>query len=114
MGLYPDAREEFEVSKTGDAFYIDSCLMAALCYKEEHLLPQAIQGLEEVVSDPRCRDAKGQAIRYELALLYEAEAQWGKAADTYQSIHSFHDVPRRLETLRRKGPAGQDTLPLAG
>jgi len=100
MGLYQEAKEEFEVSKTGDAFYLDSCLMAALCHKEERQLALAIRGLEAVLSDPRCQGAKGQAIRYELGLLYEAEAQWEKAADTFQSIPSFHDVPQRLEALR--------------
>ena len=106
MGLYPEAKEEFEVSKTGDAFYLDSCLMTALCHKEERHLALAIRGLEAVLSDPRCQGAKGQAIRYELGLLYEAESQWDKAADTFQSIPSFHDVPQRLEALKgRHQPA---------
>lgn len=103
MGLYPEARDEFEVSRTGDAFYLDSCLMTALCYKEERQLAQAIRGLEAVLSDPHCQGAKGQAIRYELGLLYETEAQWDKAATTFQSIPSFHDVPQRLETLKGRG-----------
>ena len=100
MGLYEEVKEEFEVSKQADSFYLDSCLMTALCFKEEQELVQAIKGLETVLADPRCQGAKGQAIRYELGLLYEAEAQWDKAAKTYQSIPSFHDVPQRLESLK--------------
>jgi len=100
MGLYREAKEEFDVSKNADSFYLDSCLMTALCFKEEQQLTQAIRGLETVLSDPRCQGAKGQAIRYELGLLYEAEAEWDKAAKTFQSIPSFHDVPQRLESLK--------------
>ncbi|HSA62142.1 MAG TPA: tetratricopeptide repeat protein [Nitrospiraceae bacterium] len=114
MGLYPEAKEEFEVSKTGDAFYLDSCLMTALCHKEERQLVQAIRGLEAVLADPRCQGAKGQAIRYELGLMYEAEAQWDKAAVTFQSIPSFHDVPQRLESLKGRHQPTQAEFRLAG
>lgn len=102
MGLYEEAKEEFEVSKSADAFYLDSCLMTALCLKEEHELGQAIRALESVLEDPRCEGAKGQAIRYELGLLYEAEAQWENAARTFQAIPSFHDVPQRLQLLKER------------
>ena len=113
MGLYAEAKEEFDVSKTGDAYYLDSCLMAALCYKEERQLAQAIRGLEAVLSDPRCKGAKSQAIRYELGLLYEAEAQWEKAANTFKSIPSFHDVPQRLESLKGRHQSAQTASRLA-
>ncbi len=107
MGLYTEAKDEFEVSRTGDAFYLDSGLMTALCHKEERQLAQAIRGLEVVLSDPRCQGAKGLAIRYELGLLYEAEAQWEKAVTTFQSIPSFHDVAQRLESLKGRHHSSQ-------
>ena len=113
MGLHQEAKEEFEVSRGSDTFYLDSCLMTALCFKEEQQLVHAIRGLEIVLSDSRCQGAKGQAIRYELGLLYEAEAQWEKAAKTYQSIPSFHDVPHRLESLRNRYQSGSAELRLA-
>lgn len=102
MGLYEDAMDEFHISKSSDSFYLDSCLMTALCLKEQHAYEPAIRGLEAVLSDPRCQGAKGQAIRYELGTLYEAESQWEQAVSTYQLIPSFHDVPQRLESLRGK------------
>lgn len=114
MGLYPEAKEEFDVAKNGDAFYLDSCLMTAMCLKEERQLVQAIRGLEAVLADPRCQGAKGQAIRYELGLLYEAEAQWDKAAHTFESIPSFHDVPQRLKSLKSRRPPAQAEFRLAG
>ncbi len=102
MGLYEAAKEEFRVSMKGDSFYLDSALMTAVCFKEEHHITQALHGLETVLTDPRCQGAKGQAIRYELGLLYEADEQWGKAAHAFESIPSFHDVPQRLAALKKR------------
>ncbi|MCP9447890.1 MAG: tetratricopeptide repeat protein [Nitrospira sp.] len=105
MGLYPEAREEFDVSRKVDIYYLDSCLMAALCFKEENRLAEAIQELETLLADSRCRGAKAQAIRYELGLLYEADAQWEKAVETFEAIPLFHDVRQRLATLKSRTQA---------
>jgi tetratricopeptide (TPR) repeat protein len=102
MGLYEEAKAEFRISINSDLFYLDSALMTAVCLKEEQHFAQAILELEAVLADPRCEGAKGQAIRYELGLLYEAEEQWEKATHAFQSIPSFHDVPQRLAALKGK------------
>jgi tetratricopeptide (TPR) repeat protein len=107
MGLYEEAKEEFQISTDSDSFYLDSALMTAVCLKEERHIAQAIHGLETVLTDPRCQGAKAQAIRYELGLLYEAEEQWEKAADAFQSIPSFHDVPQRLAALKGRQVSGE-------
>ena len=106
MGLYEEAKEEFRVSMNSDSFYLDSALMTAVCLKEEQHFTQAILELEPVSADPRCQGAKGQAIRYELGLLYEAEKQWEKATHAFQSIPSFHDVPQRLAALKGRQGGG--------
>jgi len=113
MGLYEDAMDEFYISKSADPFYLDSCLMTALCLKEQRAFGPAIQGLEAVLADPRCQGAKGQAVRYELGMLYEAESKWDQAVSTYQMIPSFHDVPQRLESLRGKAQADPKEFRLA-
>jgi tetratricopeptide (TPR) repeat protein len=107
MGLYEEAKEEFQVSMNSDSFYLDSALITAVCLKEERHITQAIQELEIVMVDPRCQGAKAQAIRYELGLLYEAEEQWEKAAHAFESIPSFHDVPQRLASLRGRQVRGE-------
>ncbi len=106
MGLYEEAKEAFQVSMNSDSFYLDSALMTAVCLKEGHHIALAIRGLETTLADPRCEGAKGQAIRYELGLLYEAEEQWEKAAHAFQSIPSFHDVPQRLAAIKGKQAGG--------
>ena len=107
MGLYEEAKASFQVSLKADTFYLDSALMTALCFKEQQQLTPAIFGIEAVLADPRCQGAKGQAIRYELGLLYEAVEQWEKAAHAFQAIPSFHDVPQRLAALKGKYSGGE-------
>ena len=113
MGLYEDAMDEFHLSKSADSFYLDSCLMTALCLKDQRAYAQAIRGLETVLADPRCQGAKGQAVRYELGMLYEAESQWEQAVSIYQMIPSFHDVPQRLESLRGKASSARSEFRIA-
>lgn len=114
MGLYAEAREEFEIVKRSDPFYVDACLMTALCLKEEKQAEDGIQELEGVLLDPRCQGAKGQAIRYELGLLYEAAGLWDKAVGTYRAIPSFHDVPQRLQSLQARSEPALSEFRLAG
>jgi tetratricopeptide (TPR) repeat protein len=100
MGLLDEAREEFALSMEGSDLFLDSCLMTAVCLKEQGQGKAASAQLEQLVNDPRCDGAKAQAIRYELGLLYETQEQWQKAAAIFESIPTFHDVPKRLEALR--------------
>ncbi|MDP9132131.1 MAG: tetratricopeptide repeat protein, partial [Nitrospirota bacterium] len=100
MGLLEEAKEEFAFSMKDSGFFVDSCLMMGLCLKEQEQSDQAIQVLEKLVADSRCRGGNAQLVRYELGLLYETMGSRDRAIAMYQSIPSFHDVPRRLETLR--------------
>lgn len=100
MGLLDEAKEEFVQSMTGNDLFLDSCLMTAVCLKEQGQGKAASEQLEQLINDARCQGAKAQAIRYELGLLYEAQEQWEKAAAIFESIPTFHDVPKRLDALR--------------
>ncbi len=125
MGLFDEAKEEFIFSMKDSGFFVDSCLMMALCCKEQSRPDQAIQLLEKLISDSRCRGGNAQLVRYELALLYENTGACERALGMYQSIPSFHDVPRRVEALRSQStngashpdmpaPAPTSPLPIAG
>lgn len=100
MGLLDEAKEEFAQSKEGSDLFLDSCLMTAVCLKEQGQGRAASEQLEQLVNDSRCQGAKAQAIRYELGLLYEKQEQWQKAVLIFEAIPTFHDVPKRLEALR--------------
>jgi tetratricopeptide (TPR) repeat protein len=100
MGLMDEAKEEFRLSMKDPDFFLDSCLMIAVCLKDQGEGQSASEQLELLLKDPKCQGAKAQAIRYELGLLYEAQEQWSQAAAIYESIPTFHDVPQRLESAR--------------
>ncbi|MBI3806241.1 MAG: tetratricopeptide repeat protein [Nitrospirae bacterium] len=106
MGLLDEAKEEFGLSMQSHDFFSNSCLMIAVCLKEQGECQSACTQIELLLKDPKCQGAKAQAIRYQLGVLYEAQEQWSKAATIYESIPTFHDVPLRLESTRaRRGPA---------
>ena len=106
MGLLDEAKEEFCFSMKSHEFFLDSCLMIAVCLKEQGECQSASAQLELLLKDPKCQGARAQAIRYELGLLYEAQEQWSQAAAIYESIPTFHDVPQRLESARaHRAPA---------
>ena len=112
MGLLDEAKEEFCLSMKSHDFFLDSCLMIAVCLKEQGECQSASAQLELLLKDPKCQGAKAQAIRYELGLLYEAQEQWSHAAAIYESIPTFHDVPQRLESARTHKGLGQPTSAL--
>jgi tetratricopeptide (TPR) repeat protein len=112
MGLLDEAKEEFDLSMKGPDYFLDACLMIAVCLKEQGEGRLASAQLELLLNDPKCQGAKAQAIRYELGLLYEAQEQWGQAAAIYESIPTFHDVPQRLESVRTRNVPAQPTSAL--
>jgi tetratricopeptide (TPR) repeat protein len=114
MGLLEEAKEEFLLSMKDSGFFVDSCLMMGLCLKEQGQSDQAIQLLEKLIADSRCRGGNAQLVRYELGLLYEKLGSRERAIAMYQSIPSFHDVPRRLETLHNHSSNGDDPSHLSG
>jgi tetratricopeptide (TPR) repeat protein len=106
MGLLEEAKEEFLYSMKDAGFFVDSCRMMALCFKEQDKSDRAIQILEKLVSDSRCSGESALTVRYELGLLYEKVAARDRAIAMYQSIPSFQDVPQRLHALRTDGHNG--------
>jgi len=109
MGLLDEAKEEFSFSMKSHDLFSDSCLMIAVCLKEQGECQSASAQLELLLTDPKCQGAKAQAIRYELGLLYEAQEQWSRAAAIYESIPAFHDVPQRLESARAHSAPAEPT-----
>ena len=109
MGLLDEAKEEFALSMKSHDYFSDSCLMIAVCLKEQGECQSASVQLELLLKDPKCQGAKAQAIRYELGLLYEAQEQWSQAAKIFESIPTFHDVPQRLESARAHSAQAEPT-----
>jgi len=109
MGLLDEAKEEFRLSMEGPDFFLDSCLMIAVCLKEQGDGRSASVQLELLLKNPKCQGAQAQAIRYELGLIYEAQEQWSQAAAIYELIPTFQDVPQRLESARAHRASAEPT-----
>lgn len=105
MGLFAEAQEEFAHAMKGPDVFPDACLMTAVCLKEQQQYDAACSQLEHLLTDPRCQGSKGQAIRYELGMLYETQQRWQLASTMFETIPSFHDVPQRLATIRAMSKA---------
>lgn len=101
MGLFEEAEEEFAFAMKKQDLFFDSCLMTAVCQKEQHKLGAACAQLERLLADSRCQGTKAQAIRYELGLLYEQDQRWQLAKTMFEVIPTFHDVPQRLADIHR-------------
>jgi tetratricopeptide (TPR) repeat protein len=90
--------------------------MLAACHQEGGDHHEAIKLLERALSDPRCDEAQGRWLRYDLASLYEKESRPEEALNMFNKIagadRNFKDVIQRIENLeghlgktRRKTPA---------
>ncbi|HEX2055001.1 MAG TPA: tetratricopeptide repeat protein, partial [Nitrospiraceae bacterium] len=110
MGLLEEAKEEFLSSMKNAGLFVDSCLMMALCFKEQEQFDRAIQILEKLLNDSRCAGKSAETVRYELGRLYEKTSARDRAIAIYQSIPSLHDVPQRLQALRTDGHNGTATV----
>jgi len=114
MGLLNEAMIEFKQAMNGPERFIDSCNMLAACHQESGNHPEAIKLLERALSDPRCDEAQGHWLRYDLASLYEKESRREEALNMFSKIASadrnFKDVLQRIEQLERQlGKKGRKT-----
>jgi tetratricopeptide (TPR) repeat protein len=120
MGLLNEAMIEFKQAMNGPERFIDSCNMLAACHQENGNHPEAIKLLERALSDPRCDEAQGHWLRYDLASLYEKQSRPEEALSMFSKIaeadRNFKDVIQRIEHLerqlgkaRRKTPAASAT-----
>lgn len=105
MGLLNEAMTEFKQSMNGPDRFIDSCNMLAACEQEEGNHSEAIKLLERALSDPRCEEAQGRWLRYDLASLYEKESRTEDALNMFSMIaesdRKFKDVIQRIESLKQ-------------
>ncbi len=103
MGLLSEAMEEFRVSVTSDALFLDSCLELAGCLRERGMSRRAIACLEHAMSDTRCQGERSQAVRYDLGQMYEAEGLFDRALRVFETITGYEDVAKRIEWIKGGG-----------
>ena len=103
MGLFDEAMEELQIALKGPACFVNASHAVALCLKAKGKTKDAIECLEQAVSDAGCVGDLATMVRYDLGLLYESEGQFEKAFKMFSAIPAYKDVPKRLEWSKSGG-----------
>ena len=109
MGLFPDARREFQVAM-GDPRRRCLCwTMIGLIYLEEGQPRDAIEAFQSGLESPEKTAAESVGLHYELAMACEAAALPDQARLHYEFVFQrepqYREVSQRLERLG--GPSGE-------
>lgn len=102
MGLIPEAIKEFQLAFQGNDRFQDASSMLAGCYKENGMIDNAIEILQNALEDPRCKKENVIALKYELAALYDIQGSKDQAKTLYEEIYlldpNFRDIAaKKLE-----------------
>jgi tetratricopeptide (TPR) repeat protein len=113
MGLFDEALEELKQTVTMKEHFLDSCCMMADCMKEQGDCKAAVTYYEQALTAVR-DDERASGIRYELALLYEADGELEKAVQTLAALEGYRDAPKRLDRIKagRTAAAGSESEPV--
>jgi len=103
MGLLNEAMIEFKQAMKGPERFIDASNMLAACHQENGNDQDAIELLENALSDSRCDEIQSRWLKYDLAALYEKESRHEEALTLFgevaRSDRNFKDVVQRIENL---------------
>ncbi|MFQ5543169.1 MAG: tetratricopeptide repeat protein [Nitrospiria bacterium] len=99
MGMISESIKAFQSASQGITRFRDGMVMTAACYRDEGLIDKALKTLEEALIDQRCMGKDAISLKYELALLYEQNSEFNKAAFLYKEIFqidpSFRNVAHK-------------------
>jgi FimV-like protein len=109
MGLLPEAIREFQVASRDSAFFVESCSMIGVCYKDQGMWPQAAEWFQKALVTPEISPEARVALRYDLAIAYESAGDIDQAVELLEEISStdpaYRDVATRLSTLSEQRQA---------
>ena len=109
MGLIDAAVAEFEISVKNEELFQQSCVMLALCCREQAQLDRAVDWYRQAVEALDHHSDEACGLRYDLAETLLEVGDTEKALDLFRDLaeHApgFRDVSQRVEEL---APAGSD------
>jgi tetratricopeptide (TPR) repeat protein len=109
MGLVPEAIREFQVASRDAAFFVESCSMIGVCYKDQGLWTEAADWYQKALVAPGLSDDARTALRYDLAVAHENSGELDQAFELYQEIvatdPSYRDAAQRLDSLSQQRQA---------
>jgi tetratricopeptide (TPR) repeat protein len=103
MGLLDAAMAEFEISVKSEDLFQVSCVMLALCCREQAQLDQAADWYRQALEAIEDGNSGGFALRYDLAEVLVESGDTGSALDLFRDVHQhdpdFRDVAERVSQL---------------
>lgn len=108
MGMLSEAISAFENASQGTSRFKDALTMLAICHRERGSIDKAIASLEQGLIRNTSDQSDTIALKYELALLHEAQGEQKKAAYLYGTI--FEMDPNYREVASKKDQMNQATL----
>ena len=109
MGLVPEAIREFQVASRDAAFFVESCSMIGVCYKDQGLWTEAADWYQKALVAPGLSDDARIALRYDLAVAHENSGELDQAFELFQEIvgadPGYRDAAQRLDSLSQQRQA---------
>ena len=109
MGLYAEARKEFEQALSVPTYRIDAVLMMAACHSAEGQPKLAVRQLQECLDALSTDDPKWVNVAYETGRLYAEVGDTDHAVSVLQSVirtdHTHEQAATLLKTLQQPSPS---------
>ena len=103
MGLLDAAVSEFQISVKGEQLFQVSCVMLALCCREQAQLDQAADWYRQALEAFEDETSGSCALRYDLAEVLVESGDTGSALDLFRGLQQldpeFRDVAERVSQL---------------
>jgi tetratricopeptide (TPR) repeat protein len=104
MGLIDEAIAEFQLAAKDENRVLECGSMLGICFMEKGMPKLAIKWFEKGLKAPGRSDEEYAALRYDLAMAYEASGEVDRALDIFTDLYgqdaNFRDVAAKVRELR--------------
>ncbi|HEV8254201.1 MAG TPA: tetratricopeptide repeat protein [Vicinamibacteria bacterium] len=104
MGLIDEAIAEFQLAAKDENRALECGSMLGICFMEKGMPKLAIKWFEKGLKAPGRSEEEYAALRYDLAMAYEASGEVDRALDIFTDLYgqdaNFRDVAAKVRELR--------------
>ena len=104
MGLLDEAIGEFEISSRSPDYFIGSCSLMGLCFRDKGDVGTATSWYQKGLRAPELSPEEKMSLLYDLADNYETSGDRDNASSTFAELQtidgSYRDVEQRLAALQ--------------
>jgi tetratricopeptide (TPR) repeat protein len=104
MGLIDEAIAEFQLAAKDENRVLECGSMLGICFMEKGMPKLAIKWFEKGLKTPGRSEEEYAALRYDLAMAFEASGELDRALDIFSDLYgqdaNFRDVAAKVRELR--------------